>query len=528
MNCTARLLLTLAAAVPLFSQVTYERILKGADASGNWLTYSGNYSGHRFSPLDQINDRNAARLKPAWVYQVNSLQKFETTPLVVDGVMYISEPPSNVTALDTRTGRPLWKYRRNIPDDARVCCGWVNRGVAALGDLIYVGTLDAHLLALNAKTGAIIWDAVVANYKGGYSITVAPLAVKDKIVVGVAGGEYGVRGLLDAYDAKTGQRAWRFWTVPGPGEPGNDSWKGDSWKSGSATTWVTGAYDPDTNLIYWGTGNPGPDWNGDVRAGDNLYADCLIALDADSGKLKWHFQFTPHDVHDWDATEVPILVDGEVRGEKRKLVVFPNRNAFYYVLDRTSGQFLLGKPYAKQTWAKGLDDSGRPIRAPNTFPTLEGAAVWPSVAGANNWYSPSYSPRTNLLYVSVREAGSLYYFGEADFKEGERFDGGGFRSVPGEEEWGAVRAYNPATGQMAWEHRLFSPPWSGLLSTGGGLVFGATNEGQFYALNAATGKLLWRFQGGGMARSNPMSYLSDGKQYIAMAMGNALWVFGVE
>ncbi len=516
------------ATLPLLSQVTHERILKGPTESGDWLTYSGNYSAHRFSPLKQIDESNAARLKPAWVYQTNSLQRFEMTPLVSDGVMYISEPPSHVSALDARTGRALWKYRRLIPDDIRVCCGAVNRGVALLGDMIYLGTVDAHLVALNAKTGVVQWDVPVANYKGGYSITVAPLAVKDKIVVGVSGGEYGVRGLLDAYDARTGKRAWRFWTIPGPGEKGHETWKGDSWKTGSAATWVTGAYDPDTNLIYWGTGNPGPDWNGDVRLGDNLYSDCLIAVDADSGKLKWYFQFTPHDVHDWDATEVPVLVDGEVRGQKRKLVVFPNRNAFYYVLDRVTGEYLLGKPYAKQTWAKGLDDSGRPIRIPGTFPSVEGTKVWPAVAGANNWYSPSYSPKTGLLYISVREAGSVYYIGEAEFKEGERFDGGGFRSAPGEEESGAVRAFNPANGQLAWEYRLFTPPWAGLMSTAGGIVFGGTNEGQFFALGAKTGNLLWRFQAGGAARSNPMSYLSGGKQYIAMTMGSALYAFGVE
>ena len=523
-----RVLLALCGAVSLCGQVPYERILKSGADPGNWLTYSGNYSAHRYSALDQINESNIHRLKPAWVYLSNSLQKFETTPIVADGVMYISESPSNVTALDPRTGRSLWRYRRPMPDDVRVCCGWVNRGVALLGDLVYVGTLDAHLVALNAKTGAVVWDTTVVNYKAGYSITVAPLAVKDKIVVGMAGGEYGVRGFLDAYDAKTGKRAWRFWTVPGPGEPGNETWAGDSWKTGAAATWVTGAYDPDTNLIYWGTGNPGPDWNGDVRKGDNLYSDSLIAVDADSGKLKWHFQFTPHDVHDWDATEVPVLLDGEVRGRKRKLVVFANRNAFYYVLDRVTGEFLTGKPYAKQTWAKGLDDAGRPIRMPNTTPTLEGVKVYPTVAGAANWYSPSYSPKTNLLYVATREGGALYFTGEAEYKEGERFDGGGFRNVSDEDEYGAVRAFDPATGQLKWEHRLFSPPWAGLMATAGNLVFGATNEGQIYALQASTGKPLWRFQAGGSSRSNPMTFLSDGKQYVAMGSGNALYVFGLD
>ncbi|MDX1981839.1 MAG: PQQ-dependent dehydrogenase, methanol/ethanol family [Bryobacteraceae bacterium] len=518
----------LAAALPLAAQVSHERILNAGREPGNWLTYSGNFAGHRFSPLDQINESNVAKLRPVWTFPVNSLQKFEATPLVVDGVMYVSEPPSNVTALDTRTGRPLWRYRRNMPDDLRVCCGQVNRGVAVLGDMVYFGTLDAKMVALDAKTGAVRWETEVIDYKGGYSVTVAPLAVKDKIVIGIAGGEYGIRGFLDAYDAKTGKRAWRFWTVPGPGEPGHETWEGDSWQRGAAGTWVTGAYDPETNLIYWGTGNPGPDWNGEVRKGDNLYSDSIIALDADSGKLKWHFQFTPHDVHDWDATEVPVLVEDEVRGKKRKLVLFPNRNAFYYVLDRVSGEFLLGKAYAKQTWAKGLDDSGKPIRVPGTFPTVEGVKVWPSVAGANNWYSPSYSPKTGLLYVGVREAGSIYYFGEAEYKKGEHYEGGGFRSVPGEEQWGAVRAFKPATGEVVWEHKLFSPPYSGLLSTAGNLVFGATSEGQFYALNATTGKALYRFQTGGLIRSNPMSYLSDGKQYVAMALGNTLYVFGLE
>lgn len=523
-----KLAIALAVALPLCAQVSYERILKSSTEPGNWLTYSGNYSGHRYSPLDSINEGNVRNLRPMWAYQTNSLQKFETTPLVVDGVMYISEPPSHVTALDTRTGRPLWKYRRTMPDDVRVCCGQVNRGVAILGDLIYVGTIDSYLVALNAKSGAVMWETKVADFQKGYSITVAPLAVRDKIVVGIAGGEYGVRGFLDAYDAKTGKRAWRFWTIPGPGEKGNETWKGDSWKTGSAATWVTGSFDPETNLIYWGTGNPGPDWNGEVREGDNLYSDSLVAVNADTGELKWHFQFTPHDVHDWDATEVPVLVDAEVRGQKRKLVIFANRNAFYYVLDRVTGEFLAGKAYAKQTWAKGLDDQGRPIRIPNTFPSYEGTRVWPSVSGANNWYSPTFSPKTRLVYVAVRESGSVYFIGDAEYKEGEQFNGGGFRSIPNEQDWGAVRAFDPATGTLKWEYKLFSPPWAGLLSTAGDLLFGGTNEGQVFVLQASTGQPLWRYQAGGAARGNPVSYSVEGKQYVAVTMGNTLHVFGLD
>ena len=415
----------------------------------------------------------------------------------------------------------------HLPDDLRVCCGQVNRGVAILGDLVYVGTIDAHLVALNAKTGSVMWDTTVANYKTGHSITVAPLAVKDKIVVGIAGGEYGVRGFLDAYDAQTGKRAWRFWTIPAPGEPGNETWKGDSWKTGSAATWVTGAYDPETNLIYWGTGNPGPDWNGDVREGDNLYSDCLIAVDADTGKLKWYFQFTPHDVHDWDATEVPVLVDGEVRGKQRKLVVFPNRNAFYYVLDRVTGEFLVGKPYAKQTWAKGLDDSGRPIREPNTSPSLEGVHVWPAVAGANNWYSPTYSPRTDLLYVAAREAARSTSSAIPSTKKASSSTAAASAAFPASRNGAQCAPSIRPRATMKWEHKLFSPPWAGLLSTAGNLVFGGTNEGQVFALQASTGKPLWRFQAGGAARSNPMSYSVDGKQYVAVTMGNSLYVFGI-
>ncbi|HVW83926.1 MAG TPA: PQQ-dependent dehydrogenase, methanol/ethanol family [Bryobacteraceae bacterium] len=523
-----KLLTYFAIFLPLAGQVTGDRILQSSREPGNWLTYSGNYAGHRHSPLASIDRSNVARLKPVWSYQVNSLQKLEATPLVVDGIMYLSEPPSNVTALDTLTGRPLWRYRRTYPDDIRVCCGQVNRGVAILDDLVFVGTVDAHVVALDAKTGAVRWDVPAADYREGYSITVAPLAVKDKIVVGMAGGEYGVRGFLDAYDARTGKRAWRFWTVPGPGEKGSETWQGDTWKRGSATTWVTGSYDPETNLVYWGTGNPGPDWNGEVRSGNNLYSDSLLALDADTGQLKWHFQFTPHDDHDWDSTQVPVLVEGQVRGEKRKLVLLPNRNGFFYVLDRVSGQFLTGKPFVKQTWASGLDDSGRPLLVPGVSPSFAGVAVWPAVSGGNNWYSPAYNPQTDLLYIAAREAGSVYFTGDAEYLKGEQFNGGGFRSVPGEQEWGAVRALRPATGDVAWEYKLFSPPWSGLLSTAGGLVFGGTNEGQVFALDAATGAPLWKHQTGGQARSNPISFERGGRQYIAMAMGNSLYVFGLE
>ena len=521
-------LIWLVMVLPLAGQVAYDRLRQAESEPGNWLTYSGNYSAQRYSPLNQITAANVPRLRPAWAYQIHSTEALETSPLVADGVMYLSEPGGSVTALDTLTGRPLWKYRRDLPKAVRGCCGEVNRGVALLNDTVYVGTFDAHLVALDIKSGIVRWDAEVADPKLGHSITAAPLAFKDKIVVGMAGGEYGVRGFLDAYDAKTGRRVWRFWTVPAAGEPGSETWPGDSAKTGSATTWVTGAYDPEQNIVFWGTGNPGPDWNGDLRGGDNLYSDCLLALDGDTGKLKWYFQFTPHDVHDWDSTEVPVLADTVVRGEKHKAILFGNRNAFYYVLDRTSGKFLAGRAYAKQTWARGLDDSGKPIVIPNTEPSDEGTKVYPDVGGGTNWFSPSYSPATNLFYVVARDVGAIYNKGDTEYKPGAQFNGGGFRAIPGEDATGAIRALNPATGELKWEFKLHSGARGGLLSTGSNLLFGSSNEGDFYALDASTGGVLWRFQTGASITSNPISYLSAGKQYIAVASGNCIFVFTLD
>jgi alcohol dehydrogenase (cytochrome c) len=524
-----RLLLLLPLlASSLWAQLPYERILNAAKEPGSWLTYSGTYGAQRYSTLDQIHRGNVKGLRPAWIYQIKSRQNFEVSPLVVDGIMYITEPPSDVTALDLRTGRPIWSYRRTLPEGVIACCGQVNRGVAMLDDQIFVGTVDSYLVALDAKTGRLRWEVQVSDYKAAHSITVAPLAVKDKIIIGIAGGEYGIRGFLDAYDAKTGRLAWRFWTVPGPGEPGNETWSGDSWKYGAAATWTTGSYDPDLNLIYWGTGNPGPDFIGEVRLGDNLYSECVIALDADTGTLKWYFQFLPHDIHDYDSTQVPVLLDAEFRGQPRKLMLFANRNAFYYVLDRVTGEYLAGKQFARQTWAKGLDDKGRPIEDLTTVPSVEGALVYPDDDGSANWYSPSYSPQTNLFYQNVRDKGGIYYRGEAVYKSGEYFLGASRRPVPGEDPLGFVRALHPLTGELVWEFQVQTPPWGGLLSTAGGLVFSGTIEGDFFALDAATGELLWRLQTGGACFANPISYMSEGKQYIAIAMGSSLFAFALD
>lgn len=515
-------------AAALNAQVTFDRLLKADSEPQNWLTYSGNYSSWRHSKLQQINTANVKGMGLKWVYQMKTLEKVETTPLVVDGIMYFTEPPNGVIAVDAATGRRFWSYRRRLPDKLNACCGQVNRGVAILGDMLFVGNLDAYLVALDRKTGNVLWETEVADRKTGHSLTMAPLIVKDMVITGIAGGEYGVRGFLDAYDAKTGKRLWRFWTVPGKGEPGNESWAGDSWKTGGGPTWVTGSYDPATNMVYWGTGNPSPDWNGDVRMGDNLYTSSVVALDADTGKLKWYFQFTPHDVHDWDSVQVPVLVDGEFRGQKRKMMYWLNRNAFFYVLDRVTGEYLLGKPFVKQTWASGLDDKGRPIRLPNTAPSREGTKVWPGVQGGTNWYSPSYSPQTGLLYFSVWDYASIYYTGDAPYNPGNRFLGSVPVGVPNEPGSGMVKALDPATGQTKWNFPLHSTPQAGILSTGGGLVFGGNNEGQFFALDAGTGKELWRANTGGVIIAGPMSYSVNGKQQVTIASGSAIFTFGLD
>ncbi len=525
-----RCFLFLAAAVAT-AQVPYDRIVNAQNEPANWLTYSGNYSGHRYSPLSDITPANVSALHVKWAYQFEGTRN-ETSPIVVDGVMYITGP-NTASALDARTGRQLWTWTRPIPKDYQsIGFGRVNRGPAVLDNQLFVATLDCYLVALDLKSGAERWSTEVADYKPGYSMTLAPLAIKGKVLIGVSGGEAGIRGFVDAYDSATGKRDWRFWTVPATGEPGHETWPSDdkykdTWKTGGGSTWVTGSYDPETNLVYWGIGNPGPDWNADSRAGDNLYTCSLVALDGDTGALKWHFQFTPHDTHDWDSTHVPVLFEAEVRGVKRKLVAVANRNAFFYVLDRTSGEFIAGRPYAKQTWSKGLDDRGRPMVLPNTEPSAEGTMAWPNLNGATVWFSPSYSPKTGLFYVSTRELGSIYYKREADYKPGTFFAGGGEGGIPNGEKSGAIRALEVTTGKLRWEFPLHTASWSGVLSTAGGLVFSGSDEGNFFALNAETGNPQWDFQTGGPIASNPISFSVDGKQCIAIASNRVLYVFGL-
>ena len=499
----------------------------GVGADGEWPMYSGGYQSERFSPLAQITTSNVSGLRPVWVYQPPGAGSLETTPVVANGLMYATSGPTAVHALDLKTGKTIWEWTRPIPASV-LNLGFprVNRGVAFADNTVFVGTLDGYLFALDARGGAERWQVHVGENPLGHSITAAPLVVDNKVIVGVSGGEAGIRGFLDAYDAKTGKQLWRFWTIPSPGEPGSESWPGDSWVHGGGATWLTGSYDPDLKLLYWGTGNPGPDWNGDSRKGDNLYTSSLVALDIETGKPRWHFQYTPHDVHDWDANQIPVLVDADFNGKPRKLVVQANRNAFFYVLDRQTGEFLLGEAYAKQTWAKGLDPKGRPILIPRMEPSEKGTLVYPSLQGSTNWASPSYSPRTGLLYVPVREMGSVYFKTPVEYKPGTYYTGGSEKRLD-DESWGAVRAIDIKTGRKAWDFQLPTPSWAGVLSTAGGLVFSGSNEGNFYALDATNGRPLWQFQTGGAIRSGPMSYLVDGKQYVAVAGGHAIFVFAL-
>ena len=519
-----------AALAQMRTNVPYERILNSQSEPGNWLTYGGNYSAQRYSTLTEITPANVANLKSLWVYQQAETVKWEVTPLVVDGVMYISERPTIVTALDAKTGRPLWTYRRPaLPADVPICCGTNNRGIAVLGDAIYLNTFDAHLVCIDANTGQERWDKVVIDYHLGYSMTGAPLAVKDKIIVGVAGGEFGIRGFIEAFDAKTGSSAWRFYTIPGKGEPGNETWgPGESWKSGGSSTWVTGTYDPALNTLYWGTGNPGPDYNGDDRPGDNLYSNAVVALDADTGKLKWHFQFTPHDLHDWDSCQVPVLFDRMVDGQTRKMMSFTNRNGFHFALDRTNGKFVAGEAYAKQTWAKGLDESGRPIVLPNTDPTPEGNLVYPGLGGNSNWAAPAFNPLTGMVYVNTgTDFGQVYTKTPWPYVVGEHFENGGGRNVLGEHPIGMLKAMDAATGKTVWDFKMRNKSGANVMTTITGLVFSGTAEGDFYALDARNGKLLWSYSGGLRIGGGPITFLVEGKQRVAVPIGSGLFVFGL-
>jgi alcohol dehydrogenase (cytochrome c) len=517
------------------TDVPFARVLKPEPQ--NWLSYSGGTMSQRHSALAQITPANAKDLTLKWVFQTRTLDKQENTPLVVDGVMYTIQSPNDVIALDAATGKTIWTYlHKPAPGTVNPCCGNLTRGVAILGDKVFLATLDAQMIAINAKTGKQLWMTQVADYKQQYSMTVAPLVVKDKVISGVAGGEHGIRGFISAYDVNTGKEVWKFNTVPGPGEAGYETWLGkdgkpnDSYLHGGAPIWVTGSYDPETNLTMWGTGNAGPDWDGDARLGDNLYSSSVVALDADTGKLKWHYQFSPHNEFDWDATQVPVLADVQIQGRARKVMLWANRNGMFYVLDRTDGRFIMGKPFTKVNWLKGFDERGRPMLDPAVKPTKEGTLVYPGNQGGTNWYNPSFSPATGLFYIPTWEnSSSTYVKGEQppEFHDGQSFTGlfprGGATT---DDVYGAIVAMDPNTGDKKWSFRLSSPsPEGGVLTTASNVLFAGGSNGQFVALDARDGKLLWETNLGPSVSAGPMSYQVGGKQYISIQAGTALYTF---
>ena len=495
----------------------------------NWISYNGDYTGRRYSGLQEINLSNAAQLRAAWVFHPGNSQRLEVTPVVVRGVMYVTSA-NDAFALDARTGRALWHYQRPISsgllDDA---AAHKNRGVAILGDSVYMETDDAHLLCLDARSGGLRWDVQYADKAKHYGATSAPLAVKDMVIVGTSGGDSGVRGFVAAFDAVTGKEKWRFWTIPAPGEFGSSSWPGDSYLHGGATTWMPGTYDPELNLIYWTTSNAAPDFVGDSRPGDDLYTASVVALDVDTGTLKWYFQFTPHDVYDYDATETPVLIDTEQNGTTQHLLAQADRNGFFYILDRTNGKFLRATPFVeKLNWATGVDPSGRPVLS-GRIPNAEGTYICPGIIGATNWFSPSYNPNTGLFYVMALETCNLYFAKPKQFTKGETFYNTGTKLPPGEGAQKILLALSLADGKPAWHYAQagHGNSWAGTLTTASGLLFFGDDAGSFEAVDAATGHPLWHFNTGQNISASPMTYAVDGAQYVTIAAGSDIFTFSL-
>ena len=516
---------------PLGAGVHFADIAK--PKAGEWPSYNGLISGNRHSSLNQITTTNVGSLASKWTFPIpgQGQRSLQVTPIVIDGLMYVTAA-NEVWALDARTGREVWHYGRprtpGLVDDP---AAGLNRGVAVLGDRVFLQTDNAHLIALHRLTGQLLWDVEMADSRQHYGGTGAPLAVNDLVISGVSGGDAGARGFLDAYRPATGERVWRFWTVPAPGEPGSETWGGKAITYGCAATWLTGTYDADARLLFWPTGNPCPDYNGTERKGDNLFSNSILALDPDTGRLRWHFQFTPHDVNDWDATETPVLVDAVFRGQPRKLLLHGDRNGFFYVLDRLTGEFLLAEPFIKTlTWATGIDAKGRPILAPNQEPTLEGTRTCPAVTGATNWPSPSYNPDTGLFYLMAAESCSVFTKNDVWFIQGQSFYGGGTRRSPDDVNTKYVRAIDIQTGKVAWEIPGLSGGViaSGLMTTAGGLIFfGDSAGGAFVAADAKTGQLLWHFDTSLGWKAGPMSYSIEGKQFIGAVAGSTVMAFGL-
>jgi alcohol dehydrogenase (cytochrome c) len=493
-----------------------------------WLTFSGDYSGARHSPLTQITPRNVRRLVPQWLFQGGTLARgrgFEATPLLYDDVLYVTGSNNYAWAVDPRTGRPFWEYRRQLPNDLTYgAVAPVNRGFGILGNLLYMLTLDAHLLALDRRTGGIVWDVTLADYREGYSATHAPLVVDGKVIVGISGGEYATRGFLDAYDPATGERMWRLYTIPDEGEPGSDTWPNPAaMRRGGGATWMTGSFDPELGLLYWGTGNPNPDYYGGDRRGDNLYTNSLLAIDIATGKLRWHYQFTPHDTHDWDANHVPVLATLDWRGSERRVVMVANRNGFFYVLDRITGEVLLGKPFTSTTWARELGADGKPIVL-----NEDGSnGCLPDQWGGTNFNPPAFNPKLQLFFVNARETCARYLAQEPQYVPGE-ITPGGVTWIDRDKQFGALRAIDARSGEMKWEFRYPQANLAGVMSTASGLVFSGDQEGNFIAFDAASGKQLWHYQTGtSIWGAAPMTYMLDGRQQVLIASGSALISFAL-
>jgi alcohol dehydrogenase (cytochrome c) len=500
-----------------------------APAGENWLSYHGDYTGHRFSQLAEIAPANVSQLKAQWVFHVRDVSDLEVTPVVAGGIMFVTAA-NDAYALDARTGRTIWHYSRPITegliDDASQ---HHNRGVGIWHSRVFLETDNAHLLCLDGRSGHLLWDVAYAEGNKNYGATSAPLVVKDKVIVGTSGGDDGVRGFVSAFDAQTGKLAWKFWTIPGPGEPGSESWPGDAYLRAGGTTWMPGTYDPELNTLYWGTSNPAPDFDGGPRPGDDLYTDCVVALDADTGKLKWHFQFTPHDLFDYDATETPVLVDLPYKGQPRKLLVQANRNGFLYVLDRTSGEFLSATRFVdKLTWAKEIDAHGRPVVS-GLRPSLEGTEICPSFTGATNWYSPSYNPYTHQFYLLALEDCGTFFLKPEHFTEGREYYATGVRRSRGTKSQKILLAYDLDTRKFAWKYPQTGErdASAGTMATAAGLVFFGDNAQALEAVDAKTGTPLWHFTTGQSIRASPMSYAVRGRQYVAIAAGTDVFSFAL-
>ena len=528
--CAGAQIVAQQAATPAGSplRVTAEDLL-ARPVGENWTSYNGDYTGRRFSSLQKITRGNVGQLRAAWVFHPGNTQRLEATPVVVRGVMYFSSS-NDVFALDARTGRSVWRYSRPISsgllDDA---ASHKSRGVAVWDHFVYSETDDAHLLCLDARSGNLIWDVQFADKAKHYGGTSAPLVVKDTVVVGSSGGDSGVRGFLAAFDAMTGKQKWQLWTIPGPGEFGSSSWPGDAYLYGGATTWLPGTYDPELDTLYWTTSNAAPDFVGDTRPGDDLYTACVLAIDPNTGKLKWHFQFTPHDLYDYDANETPVLVDTKENGSPRHLLVQANRNGFFYVLDRTNGKFLRATPFVeKLNWAKSIDSAGRPVLS-GRIPTLEGTSICPSILGATNWFSPSYNPKTGLFYVMALERCDLFFAKPQEFIKGQTYYGTGTKLPPNEHAQKILTALSVRDGKEVWRYPQagVGNSWGGTLTTAGGLVFVADDADSLEAVDAETGRALWHFNTGQSFSASPMTYAVDGVQYVVICAGSDVFAFAL-